>query len=166
VNNNKIGSLFFVHVLIILCCSSAIANENIESKNIETLILWNEEVWCKGRVDLVSQLVAPSYTRHENQGTRSVTPSEYVLEILALRKRNIELFLPNDIGVDGNLIWTRWSMRADGPNGDKITGRVLQTYRFKNGKLAETWLVFTAGEMWSKDEPFTSCNISELFKSR
>jgi hypothetical protein len=43
-------------------------------------------VWHEGRYDLVAECVAHVYTRHDESGTRRVTPEEYAAEIAAARR--------------------------------------------------------------------------------
>jgi hypothetical protein len=45
-----------------------------------------ERVWHEGRYDLVAECVAQIYTRHDESGTRRVTPEEYAAEIAAARR--------------------------------------------------------------------------------
>ena len=119
----------------------------IEARNLEAMRLWTEEVWGKGRLELVSDLVAPQYVRHDADGTRVVTPEGYVQEIAAFRAVGMT-FEGNAASIDGDLLWTRWSAHAQAPGGEEIVLKGIQVYRFADGKLAETWLLTANGEYW------------------
>ena len=118
-----------------------------EARNMETMRLWGEEVWGKGRLELVPDLVAPQYIRHNADGSRTVTPEGYALEIAENRDRNM-IFETNAIAIDGNLLWTRWSGSVEGPDGQEVTLKGIQIYRFADGKLAETWNLSAIGDHW------------------
>jgi predicted SnoaL-like aldol condensation-catalyzing enzyme len=120
---------------------------DIEARNLETFRLWGSEVWDKGRLDLVSELVAPQYVRHNQDGTRTVTPEEYAAEIGSNRERGMK-FVANARSIDGNLLWTRWSSKLLNQDGSEIWLRGIQIYRFEDSKLAETWLLYAPGGGW------------------
>ena len=123
------------------------AKSETEARNLETMRLWDAEVWGKGRLELVSDLVAPEYLRHDQNGTRVVTPETYAEEIAANRGINM-VFVGNAASIDGDFLWTRWSATAQPSGSDEIVIRGIQIYRFADGKLAETWLLFADGEPW------------------
>jgi len=118
-----------------------------EARNLETMKRWSDEVWGEGRLELVSELVAPQYVRHDANGTRVVTPESYAQEIAAFRAIGM-VFEMNAASIDGDLLWTRWSAHAQPTGGEEIMLRGLQVYRFADGKLAETWLLTADGEFW------------------
>jgi hypothetical protein len=143
-----------IAVLTVAPCP-AIAQEGMpepkteqEARNLETMRLWGEEVWGKGRLELVPDLVAPEYIRHGADGTRVVTPESYTKEIEAGRARGWA-FTNNAVSIDGDLIWTRWSFSGEGPDGETMNGKGLQIYRLEDGKLAETWNLVAPGEHWA-----------------
>jgi len=143
-------------LLLLICAGSPVAfaqttmlepKNETEAKNLETMRLWSEEVWGKGRLDLVPDLVTPEYTRHNNEQTRVVTREEYAAEIEANRGRNMT-FSGNASSIDNNLLWTRWSASVTGPTGAEFEFKGIQLYRFEEGKLAETWVMSAPGASW------------------
>lgn len=126
------------------------AKSETEARNLETMRLWGEEVWGNGRLELVPDLVAPEYVRHDQNGTRITTPDSYVQEIRLFRGMNM-VFDTHAIAIDENLLWTRWSANAQTPDGVEIVLKGMQVYRFADGKLAETWLLSADGEAWPDD---------------
>jgi predicted SnoaL-like aldol condensation-catalyzing enzyme len=115
-----------------------------EARNLETMRLWGAEVWGKGRIELVPELVGPEYVRHNAEGTRVVTPESYAKEIVAARDREVR-FEMESASIDGDLLWTRWSSSGKGPDGEERVGKGLQVYRFEDGKLVETWNLVAPG---------------------
>ena len=120
----------------------------VEKRNLETYRLWGEEVWGKGNTELMTELVTPIYTRHNGDGTREVTREEYGLEVKANLGREMK-FLMQDTSIDNDLLWIRYSGSANDPNGNPVTFKGIQVYRFEHGKLTETWVMGGPGEAWN-----------------
>ncbi len=110
-----------------------------------------ERVWHEGRYDLVAECVAQVYTRHDESGTRHVTPEEYAAEIAAARReRPNTRFIVYDHEIAGERAWFRFTlMWTDPSTGETRTRAGMQTYRAEGGKLAETWLsLLKLGSAW------------------
>jgi len=110
-----------------------------------------ERVWHDGRYDLVAECVAPVYTRHDESGTRRVTPEEYAAEIAAARRdRPNNRFIVYDHEIAGNRAWFRFTlMWTDPVTGEALTRAGMQVYRVDGGKLVETWLtLLKLGSAW------------------
>ena len=116
----------------------------VEARNIETMRLWGEEVWGKGRLELVPELVGSEYVRHNAEGTRVVTPESYAKEILAARARGAQ-FETKAAVLDGDLMWTQWNVSGTTSEGETRQAKGLQVYRFDDGKLVETWNLSAPG---------------------
>jgi hypothetical protein len=112
---------------------------------------WSNDVWKQGKLELVPELVGPSYVRHGPEGTRTVTPEEYAKEIAAMRERIPDIaFTRHDQCVNGNMIWTRWSSTGtDSTTGEAGKAAGIQIYRLEDGKLVETWIAMhPLGSTW------------------
>ncbi len=114
--------------------------------------LWIEGVWHQGRLELVPELVAPRYVRHEEAGTYAVTPAEYAERIRDLRRRFPDLrYEVHDSATVGDRFWIRYTFRG----GPEATGPWpkrpgLQLYRLEDGRLAETWMLLRPeGTEWT-----------------
>ena len=123
------------------------AKSDTEAGNLETFRLWSEEVWGNGRLELVPDLVADEYVRHDADGTRVVTPEGYTQEIAQGRAVDLK-FQMNAVSIDGNLLWTRWSASFQIPGGEGAVLRGIQIYRFADAKLAETWPLTATDDDW------------------
>jgi hypothetical protein len=106
-----------------------------------------ERVWHEGQLDLVAECVADVYIRHDESGTRQVTPGEYATEIAAAqRDRPNTRFIVYDHEITKDRAWFRFTlMWSDVSTGKKRTRAGMQVYRIEQGKLAETWLTLLAG---------------------
>lgn len=110
-----------------------------------------ERVWHEGRYDLVQACVAPSYIRHDESGTRTVTPAEYAAELQAAHqaKPNTRIVV-YDHELTADRAWYRFTLVwNDAATGEKRSRSGLQSYRVEAGKLAETWIAFLPlGSAW------------------
>ena len=110
-----------------------------------------EQVWHEGRYDLVAGCVAPVYIRHDESGTRQVTPEEYAAELAAGRRERPETrIIVYDHVFDGDFAWFRFTLRwTDQNTGEVRTRAGIQQYRVEAGKLAETWVtLLKLGSNW------------------
>ncbi len=112
---------------------------------------WWEEVWGKGDLDAVDELVAEHYVRHDRGGSRVVTPAVYKAE-LAHHLRAIQSAdtTVDDIAVVGDRVWARMTSR--GVNLDRETPVAitwLQVHRVVDGRLAESWVLYEPGLDWT-----------------
>jgi SnoaL-like protein len=110
-----------------------------------------ERVWHEGQYHLVSQCVAPAYIRHDESGTRTVTPAAYAAELEAGHKaRPNTRITVYDHAFTANRAWFRFNLTwTDAATGEKRSRAGMQSYRIEFGKLAETWLsLLPAGSAW------------------
>lgn len=111
-----------------------------------------ERVWHEGRYELIADCIAPVYTRHDDSGTRQVTPEEYAAEVAAARReRPNTRFIVYDHEIVGDRAWFRFTLMWSDPGiGETRTRAGLQVYRIEGGKLAETWLsLLKLGSAWA-----------------
>lgn len=113
---------------------------------------WLHEIWNEGRVDVVGELFAASYARHEgndpNRGPGVVRKlrEEYAAAFADLR------FSEDDLVAEGDRVAIRWTATARhvGPfMGIPATGRTgtvvgMDFFRLEDGKIVESWPCFDA----------------------
>ena len=119
--------------------------------NAVTFQRWIDDVWHDGKLDLVKDLVGPTYMRHEAKGTRTVTPAQYKEEIVAALKWLPDMrFIIHECTAIGDRVWTRWTMVGTDPKtGSKVRRMGMQVYRLSGARLVETWmLVMTTDSAW------------------
>jgi hypothetical protein len=110
-----------------------------------------ERVWHEGQYQLVPQCVAPAYIRHDEAGTRSVTPAQYAAELEAGHKaRPNTRIVVYDHDFTADRAWFRFNfVWSDAATGERRSRAGMQSYRIESGKLAETWLsVLPVGSAW------------------
>jgi hypothetical protein len=118
--------------------------------NVNLFVRWTDEVWREGKLDLVPQLAGPTYLRHENNGTRTVTATQYADDIASTRRAIPDVrFVVHDCFAEGDRIWTRWTMvGTSARNGEAVRRMGSQVYRVADGKLVETWVQSSADGPW------------------
>lgn len=111
-----------------------------------------EQVWHKGRFDLVPDCVAPRYVRHDEMGDRVVTREAYAVELAKLKEERPDVrILVYDHALLNDAAWYRFTMAwTDRQTGEKRSRAGLQSYRIEDGLLAETWVILQPlGSAWS-----------------
>jgi hypothetical protein len=98
--------------------------------------------------ELLVELLEPKYVRHDPDGTRVVSPAEFGDQVRTDLEDNMA-FTPNAISIDGNLLWVRWSGTTETEEGADFPFRGMQLFRFYEGKLAETWVLYAPAGHWS-----------------
>jgi SnoaL-like domain len=111
-----------------------------------------ELVWHEGRYDLVPSCVGPAYVRHEAAGDRTVNAESYGAELAKMKEARpgIRVAVYDHMFV-GNRAWFRFMFKwRDPKSGEPLTQAGMQSYRLKDGKLAETWIVLQPlGSTWT-----------------
>ena len=123
---------------------------SIESATRDLFDRW-ERVWHGGEFDLIPSCVAPTYTRHDHLGDRTVTSDSYADELAKVRENRPGIRVAvYDHAFRGNRAWYRFEFRwTDPENGMAQTQAGMQAYRIEHGKLAETWIsLLPVGSTW------------------
>ena len=99
-------------------------------------------MWHEGQYDLIPGCLGKVYIRHDESGTRQVTPEEYAAEIAAARRERPDTrFVVYDHEIASGRAWFRFTlMWKDTATGETRTRAGMQVYRTEGGRLAETWL--------------------------
>jgi hypothetical protein len=108
-------------------------------------------LWHEGRHDLIAGCLGKVYIRHDEQGTRSVTPEAYVAEVTAAQQQRPQTrFVVYDHDFAGDRAWFRFTLKwTDANTGEARTRAGMQVYRVEGGRLAETWLMLDKlGSAW------------------
>ena len=123
---------------------------SMESTTRDLFDRW-ERVWHGGEFDLIPGCVAPSYTRHDHLGDRTVTAASYAVELAKVRadRPGIRVAV-YDHAFTGNRAWYRFEFRwTDPQSGEARTQAGMQAYRIDGGRLAETWIsLLPVGSTW------------------
>ena len=115
--------------------------------NSRVLKQWHEQVWGEGRADLVHKLVAPYYVRNQDGESRRIPAAQYAEEIAVGLERGLSYRVHECLAFQDK-VWVRWSTRAKTWYGSDMSGKGMQIYRFSDGLLAETWVIYDYDGSW------------------
>jgi len=127
-------------------------------ENRELVRRFNEEVWGKGRVDLVDELFAPDYVDHytppglpagEAGGPTGRDGIRYDVERVRAAFPDLQI-TTDDIICEGDRAALRWSgrgiyrggMPGITAHGAEVTMSGMHFYRILDGRIAERWEEF------------------------
>ena len=116
----------------------------------EVVIAWTDEVWNKGRVDLVPGLVADPCPRHDPGKFEMMTLAHNLERINGARARFPGIHFTNeDLVVDGDRVAARWTMRYTDPaSGEARVVTGVEMFRVAEGKIVETWNSAAGNAAW------------------
>jgi predicted ester cyclase len=109
------------------------------------------EVWSEGRVDLLDEIAADTYTVHDIGRGRTtsgrIAVKEYMLRFQSALA--IKEVLLHDLVPSGSQVTVRWTLRAthvgeyDGitPTGLDVEARGVDVLRIDQGRLVEAWVI-------------------------
>jgi steroid delta-isomerase-like uncharacterized protein len=112
---------------------------------------WSEELWSQGNLAVADEIVAPDYLRHD-PGAPFVArgPGDVKRLVTMLRGVFPDIKIEvQDLIAEGDKVVSRYTSVATdtrGVAGRPPTGRVIRTlaiqiFRFKDGKVVESWAV-------------------------
>jgi hypothetical protein len=111
-----------------------------------------EQVWHQGQLNLVASCVVEHYTRHNENGDRTITREAYAKEIAQTQAARPNLHLVvYDHAFRDDQAWFRFSAKWSDPNtGEQYYRAGVQCHRIEGGKLAESWLaLMPLGSKWT-----------------
>ena len=110
------------------------------------VLRWINEVWNRGRIDLVPELVHNPYIRHEPDGSTHTFSIEQSAERVSRAQATItDVFIDlRRIVAEGDCVSTHFVVRGtDLKSGEKLLQTGMEIFRIADGKIAEVWT--TAG---------------------
>jgi predicted SnoaL-like aldol condensation-catalyzing enzyme len=120
-------------------------------QNKATARSWSEELWGRGNLAIADEIIAPNYVRHDPGDPFPARGPEDVKRIVVMLRTmlpdlNIKI---EDMVAEGDMVVTRYTATATdtvgymgmAPTGKKIRTTAMQSFRFANGKVVESWAV-------------------------
>ena len=112
---------------------------------------WWDHVWGEGRLDLVDELLAPRFVRHDRRGTHVFTPQQYKKELAqflrAIKGAQISV---DDQVVDGQKVWSRLTGRGVNLEAQTpVSVTWIQIHRIEDGRIAEIWVMHQPELDWN-----------------
>jgi steroid delta-isomerase-like uncharacterized protein len=111
-----------------------------------------KEIWSKGNLDLIDQLVAPNYANHDPAGPMpGVGRDGLKKHVSAYRTAFPDLTITvDDILAEDNKVTARWTARGTQkgplldiePTGKQVTTEGISVIRIANGMIAESWVTW------------------------
>jgi len=114
---------------------------------------WVEEIWNKGDLSVVDEIVSPDHVYHDPFQVEGHGPEEYKQRIAVLRNAFPDLvYTIEDQVAEGDRVFTRWVMRGTHqgelagipPTGAQITMAGMTINLISNGLIVEDWTVWDA----------------------
>jgi steroid delta-isomerase-like uncharacterized protein len=110
---------------------------------------FNEEVWNKGNLDVVNEIFAEDYARHDLRPGNPPAGPEGQKRIAAdFRAAFPDLHSSIDlILAEGNMVMTRWTAEGTNtgqwgriaPTGKRVRFSGVNIFRIENGRVVELW---------------------------
>jgi predicted SnoaL-like aldol condensation-catalyzing enzyme len=113
-----------------------------EERNVAALERWVFDVFEEGKLDLVDELIAPSYVVHGPAGTVIHARQGYAAEIESIRTGTPRLrYEMQDVIARGDRVALRYSTSAPSAQTGKTAPHEsgIAIWRFEDGRLAELW---------------------------
>ncbi len=124
----------------------------------------------KGNLDVVDEIFASDYVRHDPSALLGdVGREEYKQVFTNLRRAFPDAhWTMEDLFADGDTVIGRWTFTGTHkgrfynipPSGKKVTYPIIAIYRIADGKIAEDWHIFHTLGLWQQLIP----EIGELLK--
>lgn len=110
-----------------------------------------EGVWGGGELDLVDELFADPYVRHNRNGTEVLTRARIKQDLVQYWRslRNAEVTV-DDLVAAGDRVWSRVTVRGVGEDSDRHVVTFLQQARIVDGRYAESWSLAAPDVDWSR----------------
>jgi hypothetical protein len=111
-----------------------------------------ERIWHQGQLNLAASCLAEHYTRHDENGDRTITREAYVKEIAQIQAESPNLHIVvYDHAFRDDRAWFRFSFKwSDPKTGEQYYRAGVQCHRIEGGKIAESWLaLMPLGSKWT-----------------
>jgi steroid delta-isomerase-like uncharacterized protein len=113
-----------------------------------------KEIWSKGNLDLIDQLVATNFTDHDPASPVQVVGRDGLRQHVNMYRSAFPdlTFTVDDILAEDNKVTARWTARGThkgmllgiAPTGQQVTTEGITIIRIANGKIAESWVTWDA----------------------
>jgi steroid delta-isomerase-like uncharacterized protein len=113
-----------------------------------------KEIWSKGNLDLIDQLVATNFADHDPASPVQVLGRDGLRQHVNMYRTAFPdlTFTVDDILAEDNKVTARWTARGThkgtllgiAPTGQQVTTEGITIIRVANGKIAESWVTWDA----------------------
>jgi steroid delta-isomerase-like uncharacterized protein len=120
-------------------------------QNKATARRWSEDLWGRGTLAVADEIIAADYVRHDAGDPFPARGPEDVKRIVTMLRRMLpDLRIQIDEMIaEGDMVVSRYTATATdtigymgmAPTGKTIRTSAMQMFRFRNGKIVESWAV-------------------------
>jgi steroid delta-isomerase-like uncharacterized protein len=121
-----------------------------EEKNKALIRRFLEEVWNKGNLDVIDELIAPEFVQHDPASPEEMHGPEDARQYVQMNRNafpDLRITVEDQVA-EGKKVATRVTIRGthqgdlEGmpPSGNRIEISAITIDRFSGGKFVETWL--------------------------
>ena len=144
----KIGVLISLTVIALSGCGQGVTSE--EQLNIEVTKRLFSDVWSRGNVDVLDEIIADGYIKHWSASKPTIGRDQLTLAVQGWRASfpdwNEEL---DAIAASNDMVFVRWTESGTftnnyqhiQANGNKVKVAAMGWLRFENGKIVEEWTI-------------------------
>jgi steroid delta-isomerase-like uncharacterized protein len=117
----------------------------------ETIATYTEEVWNRHQVDAIDKYYATDYVHHDVSRPDVTTLAGYKAWSSALQAGIPDIRVAvDDLIADGDMAVKRWTatgvqsaeLAGIPPTGKPVSFSGVSIYRFRGGRIAESWYVY------------------------
>ena len=121
----------------------------METQNKAVALRWSQELWGKGDLDVADQIIAAEYVRHDPGDpfpARGPADVKRIVSMLRSMLPDFRITVEAQIA-EGDYVVNRYTTTATDtkgymglpPTGKAIRTAAIQIFRFKDGKIVESW---------------------------
>ncbi|MGA7860311.1 MAG: ester cyclase [Thermoplasmata archaeon] len=117
-----------------------------------------EELWNRGDLSRIDEIVAPNFVMHDAPGAGTLTGSAGVRKEFEVERSLYpdEHFQLEEMIAEGDLVACRTTLTGTPPNqggahsasARKVTLRGMNFFRLSDGKITDEWWVYDSSEKW------------------
>ena len=118
-------------------------------QNKQTARRWSEELWSRGNLAVADEIIAPDYERHDPGDPFPARGPQDVKRIVSMLREMLPDFQiqVEAMVAEGDMVVSRYTATATDtvgymglpPTGKRIRTAAIQIFRFKDGKIVESW---------------------------
>lgn len=110
------------------------------------------EVWGNAKLDLVDELIADPYIRHNRNGSMRLSRKQVKQDLVrfwqAVRAATVTI---EDQATSGDRVWSRVDVRGlNLETGEEMVVNFVQVVRIADGRMAEAWSLNAADVDWRR----------------
>jgi len=126
-------------LMVLAFCMSGIDNVLADEAKNEAIIERNlEEIWNKGNLDVIDEIISTDYVRHLTDGTEVHGRDGYRKHVLDYRNAIPDFYCIMDRMISkGDYVVVIYSWKGTHTSGKRVSGKSMIIHRLAGGKMVE-----------------------------